>query len=157
MNQRNLLTLQALDRLRRYILDGAPAEARPVAIAGVGTWASPYVVDAIPFVDHASTTAGIDEVDRYPCGSQDESGPEVVYQVDVAAPTRLRIRVFVDDGVDVDLHWLDGAAASTCTARADRLLDVDATAGRHRLVVDTFATGGTPKPGNFRLTVVPLP
>lgn len=157
MNQRNLLTLQALDRLRRFVLDRAEAEPRPPAIAGSGTWTTPFAIDAVPFVDHASTTGAVDEVDRYPCGAQDESGPEVVYQVNLAAPTKLRIRVFVDDGVDVDLHWLDGAAASTCTARADRLLDVDAAAGSHRIVVDTFVSGGAAKPGNFRLTVLPRP
>jgi hypothetical protein len=156
MNQRNLLTLQALDRLRRFVLDGAAPELR-TSVAGAGTWMSPFVVDAIPFADHGSTSGALDEVDRYPCGSQDESGPEVVYRIDLTAPMKLRIRVFADDGVDVDLHWLDGATASTCTARADRLLDVDAASGSHRLVVDSFVSGGVVRAGNFRITVLPRP
>ena len=67
------------------------------------------------------------------------------------------MRVFADDGVDVDLHWLDGATPATCTARADRLLDVDAPAGTHHLVVDTFVTAGMPKSGAYRLTILPRP
>jgi hypothetical protein len=157
MNQRNLLTLQALDRLRTFVLDRAAPEARPAAIEGSGTWTSPFTIDAVPFADHGTTLGSVDEVDRYPCGSQDESGPEVVYRIDLSAPAKLRVRVFADDGVDVDLHWLDGATASTCTARADRLLDIDAAAGSHRLVVDTYVSGGTARAGNFRLTVLPRP
>jgi len=157
MNQRNLVTLQALDRLRKFVLDRAAPEPRPAAIEGNGTWSAPFRIDAVPFADHASTTDGVDETDRYPCGSADESGPEIVYRIDLSAPTRLRIRVFADDGVDVDVHWLDGATASTCTARADRLLDVDAAAGSHRIAIDSFVSSGTPRAGKFRLTVLPRP
>ncbi len=156
MNVRNLLTLEALDRVKRFVLDDAPPEPAPKALEGAGTWTAPYAIDALPFVDDRSTAASTtDEVDLYPCGSQDESGPEIVYRVDLGAPAKLRIRVFADDGADVDLHWLDGETAATCTARADRLLDVDAAAGSHRLVVDTFVASGSPKPGGYRLTIVP--
>jgi hypothetical protein len=157
MNQRNLLTLQSLDRLKRYVLDGAMPEPRAKSIAGSGTWMTPFVADAIPFTDHFTTKGASDEVDKYPCGPADESGPEVIYRVDLAAAQKLRIRVFVDDGVDVDLHWLDGSTAMTCTARADRILDVDAPAGSHRLVVDSFVQGGVAKAGGYRLTILPRP
>lgn len=157
MNQRNLLTLQGLDRLRKFVLDKATPETAPPPIAGTGGWATPFAVASLPFVDHHTTTGAADEVDKYACGSQDESGPEVVYRVTLAKPTKLRIRVFADDGVDVDLHWLDGATAASCTARADRLLDVDAAAGVFHVVVDTFVTAGMPKSGAYRLTIVPRP
>jgi hypothetical protein len=157
MNQRNLLTLQGLDRLRRFVLESAMPEARPPAVAGTGGWMTPFAIDAVPFTDHHTTAGGADEVDKYPCGSQDESGPEVVYRIDLDKPAKLRIRVFADEGADVDLHWLDGATAATCTARGDRLLDVDAMAGSHRVVVDTFATGGIAKSGGYRLTILPRP
>jgi hypothetical protein len=158
MNQRNLLTLTALDRVRRFVLDGsAPAEPAPPSLAGKGVWLDPLVVDSIPFVDDRDPrTDGIDQADVYACGTQDESGPEVVYRVDLAAPAKLRIRVFSDEGADLDVHWLDGDGASSCTARADKLLDVDAKAGVHRLVVDTFASGGVAKVGRYRLTMVKL-
>jgi len=96
----------------------------------------------------------VSEVAKYPCGSQDESGPEVVYRLELASNAKLRIRVFTDDGVDVDVYWLDGEAPATCTARADKVLDVDATAGVHRIVLDTFSSAGVPKSGRYRLTVV---
>lgn len=156
MNVRNLVTLEALDRVKRFVLDGAPPEAAPPPLAGAGTWVAPYAIDALPFVDDRSTaTSSADEVDVYPCGPQDESGPEVVYRIDLAEPAKLRVRVFADDGADVDLHWLDGETAATCTARHDRVLDVDASAGAHRLVIDTFVASAAPKPGGYRLTIVP--
>lgn len=153
-NWRNLLSLQALDRLKRFVLEKAAPEARPTPVAGKGTWSSPYVIDAVPFVDHGTTIGGADVANVYSCSSADESGPEVVYEVTLAAPTRLRARVLTDDGVDLDLHWLEGATASTCSARADKILDVDAKAGTHRLVVDSYATGGTVKAGGYRLTLL---
>jgi len=156
MNQRNLLTLESLDRFRRLVLGSEPVEPTPPSLAGAGSFEDPRVVDAIPFVDEGDTASSkVDTVDSYPsCGTQDESGPEIVYRVDLSAPTKLRVRVFADDGVDVDLHWLDSAAPSTCTARADKVLDIDATSGSHRLVVDTFVSSGVPRSGGFRLTIV---
>ncbi|MEO7097465.1 MAG: SGNH/GDSL hydrolase family protein, partial [Polyangiales bacterium] len=158
MNQRNLLTLTALDRVRRYVLErSAGAEPAPASLAGKGVWLDPLVVDAIPFVDDRDPrTDGIDQTDAYACGTQDESGPEVVYRVELAAAAKLRIRVFSDEGADLDVHWLDGEGASSCTARADKMLDVDAKAGVHRLVVDTFSSGGVAKVGRYRLTLVKL-
>jgi hypothetical protein len=157
-NQRNLLTLTALDRIRRFVLDGStPAEVSPPALAGKGVWLDPLVVDSIPFVDDRDPRIdGIDQTDAYPCGTQDESGPEVVYRVALAADAKLRIRVFSDEGADLDVYWLDGEGASSCVARADKTLDVDAKAGVHRLVVDTFASGGVAKVGRYRLTMVGL-
>ena len=155
-NQRNLLTLTALDRVHRFILEPtASPEPAPPSLAGKGVWLDPLVVDSIPFVDDRDTKVdGIDQADSYSCGTQDESGPEVVYRVDLAAPTKLRIRVLSDEGADLDVYWLDGPAASSCVARADKVLEVDATAGSHRLVVDSFVSGGVVKSGGYRLTVL---
>jgi len=153
-NWRNLLTLQALDRLERFVLDKELPEPRPAAVTGKGTWAAPYVIDALPFVDHGSTIGGADTANVYACSSADESGPEIVYEITLATAQRLRARVLTDDGVDLDLHWLEGTTASTCTARADKILDVDAKPGTHRIVVDSYATGGMVKAGGYRLTVL---
>jgi len=159
MNQRNLVTLEAFDRLRR-VLDGGALEAAAPRLAGRGTWADPYVIDAaaLPFGDAGDSARSVtSEVGRYSCGAQDEGGAEVVYRVRLAAATSLRARVFTDDGVDVDLHWLDAPRADGCVARADRLLDVTAGAGDHWLVVDSFVSAGVARAGGYRLTLLQTP
>ncbi|GAC1351076.1 MAG: hypothetical protein NVS3B20_05860 [Polyangiales bacterium] len=164
MTQRNLLTLQALDRVRRIILLAAPPDPEPEGLIGAGTWHDPLVVDALPFVDDRATrstrsTRFDSNVDSYPCNDREERGREVVYTVSLAAAAKLRARVFGDDGVDVDLHWLDSSGRKRCAPRGSQMLDIDAPNGTYRLVVDTFYNGnngGKPKEGPFRLTLVRL-
>jgi len=165
-NARNLLTLQALDRMRRFVLDNEAPEADPPPLLGEGTWNAPFVVDGFPFVDDRdTTTTASHEVDRYPCSPKDESGGEVVYTIKLDQPMRLRARVFGDDGVDVDLHWLIGPSPSDCVLRGEQTLDVLANPGTHRLVVDTrggtspadtHGVGDHVAAGAYRLTLVRL-
>jgi hypothetical protein len=163
MNQRNLLTLAALDRMRRYVLGDEPAEVAPPQLHGDGTWEAPLRVNALPFADDRDTRAFEAKVDDYGgCVGAPTSGGEIVYELDLAADTRLRIRAFGDRGsaeggprpgdVDVDLFWLDGEAPDSCAQRADRALEITAPAGKHRLVVDTASALS----GSFRLTIVPV-
>lgn len=155
-NVRNLVTLEALDRVKRFVLDGAAPEAAPPGLAGDGTWAAPYVIPSLPFVDDRDTSKIKTRVEKvYACSSADESGPEVVYTLTLDKPQKLRVHVFDDDGVDVDVHWLTGATGATCAARDDKVLDLDAPAGTFRIVVDTFAAGGVEKAGAYRITVIP--
>jgi hypothetical protein len=56
MNQRNLLTLEALDRARRFVLEAEAPEERPAELAGEGTWENPFEIDSLPFVDDRDTT-----------------------------------------------------------------------------------------------------
>src|SRR5207247_3238123 len=56
VNQRNQLVLDALDRVKRALVDGAVAEAAPPALAGSGSFGDPFLVDALPFVDSAATS-----------------------------------------------------------------------------------------------------
>jgi hypothetical protein len=156
MNQRNRLTLEALDRIRRFVLVGEAPEAAPPGLSGQGTWDDPLVVDGLPFVDDGDTRTGVSVVSRYGSFPQDEGGPEVVYRIDLAAPAKIRARVFVDDGVDVDLHWLDAPDPARTVARADKTLDVLAPAGTFYLSADTFVASGQPRPGPYRLTVLAI-
>jgi hypothetical protein len=139
---RNLLVLGALDRTR-HALDAEPApDPSAPRIAGLGTHADPFVVDRFPFTDLRDTSASTEDVlDVYGCSTADESGPEIVYALDV--PTAATLHVWlVDRGtVDVDLHVVD--AGGTCLARNDQEISVSVPAGPYRLVLDTFvdATG----------------
>ncbi|GAC1374610.1 MAG: hypothetical protein NVSMB47_21300 [Polyangiales bacterium] len=149
MNRRNLLTLEALDRMRRFVLSNETAEGAPAPLDGLGTWSAPLRVDAIPFADDRDSAAGEHAVAAYACARDDRSGGEVVYTLDLAAQSRLRLRVYGDAGVDVALHWLDDDAGA-CTTRAQRTVEVTADAGPHRFVVD----GPGAREGKFRLTIV---
>lgn len=155
-NQRNLLTLEALDRAKRFLLDGAPPEADPPALAGSGTVDDPLVIDGLPFADDGNTAIAASSVlDDYACDSEDEGGREVVYALDLAKKTRVRARVVVDDeDGDVDLYALTAPKAASCVARGDQVIEFDAPAGRSYVVVDTFVSDGVPKHSRYRLTIV---
>ena len=154
VNQRNRITLEALDRVRRFVVDGAAPEPEPPALRGSGTWDDPIIVDRVPFVDSGTTSGAESRFATYACGAQNEGGPERVYKITLGAPTMLRARVYVDTGVDTDLHWLDGPRADACVGRADKTLDVSTGAGEHWLAVDSFVSAGVPRAGGYRLTLV---
>lgn len=138
-NFRNLLVLQALDRLRRSVVEGGPAPDPDDELpSGDGSIASPFVVDALPFTASTDTSQSPhDTIDRYPaCSQADESGPEVVYRLVLDVPTRVRVFVIDAGDTDVDIHHLD--TNGECTARDDDEIIVDLPAGAHTFVVDTY-------------------
>jgi hypothetical protein len=158
MNLRNLISLEALDRARRFLLEDQAPEAAPPPLEGSGTWADPKVIDALPFVDVGDTSASITkEVDVYSCAAANEGGPEVVYRLTLAAPTKLSVRVFDGEGVDVDIHALAAPSGGACLARHDSRVVLTAGPGDLYLSVDTYVSQGAPQAGPFRLTVVPVP
>jgi hypothetical protein len=158
-NVRNLVTLEALDRLRRAVVESVEPEAPPLApIEGEGVLGSPFVIDAVPFT-HMGDTATSDQrsFDRYPdCDDgQDESGPEVVYRLDVVEDRSLRVLLFASGQVDADLHVLD-ESAETCMFRDGRLFEGTVRRGSYLLVVDTFVgRDGRERSGEYLLVVTP--
>lgn len=142
-NVRNLASIEALDHVRAIVLEDAAAPDAPplAAVTGRGTDADPFVVDRLPFTHSFDTSGGERARDAYPdCrASQDERGPEIVYRLDLAAPTAIRAVLLDRGAVDVDLHLLtDG----TCVERADRL------------VVDTFVSAGVEHAGAYTLVLL---
>jgi lysophospholipase L1-like esterase len=157
-NVRNLLTLQALDRVRRALAGEPPPDADGPGRSGSGTAADPVVIEALPFGDVRNThQAPQSALPEYPgCGSQaDEGGGEFVYRLDLAAPARVRADVADGDGVDVDLHLLvDPTDPATCVRRHDRQIVADLDAGTWYFVLDTFVAAGAPQPGEYLLAIV---
>jgi len=142
-NVRNLLVIEALDRMRRAVIEG---EAAPDAIAprlrGQGTRADPYVVPSLPFSASADTrTQGTDEIDRWTaCSMTDESGPEIRYRITLAANARVTATVASGTGADLDVHLVRASAgAEGCVARDNREASAELTAGDWDVVVDTYA------------------
>ncbi|HUQ00903.1 MAG TPA: GDSL-type esterase/lipase family protein [Kofleriaceae bacterium] len=139
-NQRNLHHLDALAAATAAVDDVAPdADVLP-AVSGAGTMAEPFVVDLLPFTHTFDTTGGERALDGYPaCDTgQDESGPEVVYQLSLPSPAAIRVLALDRDVVDVDVHVLD--ASGTCVERDDWLVQRMLPAGEHTIVVDTFTS-----------------
>jgi hypothetical protein len=157
-NQRNLLTLQALDRAWR-VLNAEPAlEVEGPTRRGEGTAATPFEIDTLPFAElrdtRDSTTRGVDRYDG--CQSQaDESGPEHIFRLTLDAPRTVRAVVVDGDGVDVDLHLMvDPGDGATCLQRNDREIEADLGEGMWYLVVDTYVVdGGPPQAGEYALVV----
>jgi hypothetical protein len=153
-NLRNLITLEALDRVQRAVLDGGGAlEDEAPTLSGQGTRSDPFVVTGRPFVDVRDTSgAASDELDTYDgCSSTaDESGPEVVYRLDVSTPVRIRAVVLDRGDVDVDVHLLDDSATSAgCLDRNDALVEADLSTGTYHLVLDTYVSSGTERSGEY--------
>ncbi len=122
-----------------------------------GTFDAPIVIGAFPFHDARDTTsAASSDVDSYACAPDtDESGPEFVYTFTVTERGSLAAHV-VDDaqnGVDVDVHLLDGPTGDACLARANNDLDAVLDPGSYFLVVDTYFAGGAPQAGPYVLDV----
>ncbi len=159
-NQRNLLSVQQLDVVHRVTVGGERApDAEPPALEGEGTRDAPWLIEELPFV-HASTTQGAPTraIDAYPgcSATQDESGPERWYRLQLTAATPLRLMVLDRSAVDVDVHLLSGGlTGAACVERNDRVVDRVVPAGTHHVVVDTFVTSAGEQVGDYLLVVVP--
>lgn len=119
-----------------------------------GSHACPYYVDSFPY-EHSGDTSkqGASKFGVYNCSAADESGAEVVYEVHVKSKGTLTVSVDCPDGVDVDVHLLDGDDAKACLARNDVALTYDITPGRYLIVADTFAESGAALSGAYSLKV----
>lgn len=157
-NVRNLLSLQALDRVRRALAGDAPPDASAPQLSGDGTRARPFEVPSLPFADARDTRRGGERrIDRYPgcMSAADESGPEFLYRLSVRAPTRVRAVVLSREGADIDLHLLGASPeGAACVARHDQMVVADLTPGTWHLALDTYVAAGSARPGPFVLVVM---
>jgi hypothetical protein len=156
-DQRNLLVLTALDRARRA-RSGEPAPDTMVTrTRGDGRFASPFVIDALPFTDVRSTSlSGEMRAASYSCSTANEGGPELYYRVSVTAPTHVHAWLVDRGTVDVDLYLLDASGSpASCIVRNDREIQADLTPGDYTLVVESYVTSdGVAHPGEYLLVVM---
>ncbi len=160
-NTRNLHMLTLLSRLEAAVLDAEASDPPGPALDGLGTRDDPILIDALPFSDlRTTTTAFGQDLDRYSgCSSTaDESGPEVVYRLDIATPTRLRMTVHDRGATDIDLHLLDETASEAgCLARNHQIIEATLNPGTYHVVLDTFVDDGVPLSGEFIFSVLACP
>ncbi len=112
-------------------------------------------VDTFPFTDFRDTSLeGATLLDDYSCSENlDESGPEIVYRVNVGADGFLSAAVYEEPGVDVDVHILSAQDAQTCIDRGNYDARADVQAGYLWVVVDTYVSGGVEQSGPFRVDI----
>ncbi len=116
-NVRNLITMQALDRVR-HVLDGANAPDSGGTVSGAGNASSPFMVDALPFVD------------------ADESGPKV-YRMNVSASGRVRFLALTRSGVAA----IAVKSGSTQVASGNTIVQASLSAGTYDVTVSGGAYG----------------
>lgn len=166
----NLRFLEALDRLRRVVINDENPPDAPSPLTGDGTHAKPFVATLGNFTQtvnapgspnqnlllytltHVANTATSTEslFAQYPsCGTQNEAGNEVVYRVEIpngpggeTLSGKLTVHLFENDGdVDVDPHWLTALDPNSCVARDNETFSLDnVSSGNYYLVLDTFAS-----------------
>ncbi len=115
-------------------------------------------VTEFPYTHSATTTgASSDQLDGYSCSpSTNESGPEVIYRVDVPADGFLALELpeaQLGPGVDIDVHLLQELDAGTCLDRGHWRAGALLTAGRYWVIADTWVEDGGPAhDGSYTLT-----
>ncbi len=159
-NMRNLVTLQALDRLKRTLLDNQePSDKFVAGPPGAGTIADPFSITALPWLDHRDTSiAPSDTIDSYPgCkAKQDESGAEVIYRMTLTEKTALRAMVLDWGAADLDVHLLGNTAnGANCIKRSDTIIEGTLPAGTYHWSIDTFVSNAQIKAGKYIFFVVP--
>ena len=148
------------DAATEIVIDAASDAATADAPAARGSWDAPIVIDALPFHADGDTRASTEtRVTRYDCAATlDERGAEIVYRLELAAPTHVALDVATTTpGADVDVHVVrsaaSGATATDCVIRDDRALVADLAAGSWWIAVDSYADAGGPKPGAYTIDV----
>ncbi len=119
-------------------------------------------VDSLPF-EHQGDTSTSDsrDLDFYSCSpSTDESGPELVYRVNIEAVGAFGVAL--DDstaGVDVDAHVLPDLDADACLDRGNSDAHAPVEPGFLWVVADTYVNGGEEQAGPYtlRMGLAPLP
>ncbi len=138
-NQRNLRTLEVLDRLRRGLANGPLDEAVEVA-SGPGSATAPRRLVEVPFGERSDALSR--ELDGYACeGARPSPGGERVYRVQIERPMRLWIAAFTREGAEPHVHVLGATPdPSTCVAVGPQL-EVDLAPGVHHLAIEAPTDG----------------
>jgi len=105
--------------------------------------------------DNDTSTSTSRQYDGYACyPSGDESGPEIIYRLDLAEAGFLSAAVPDDvPGVDIDLHLLGSLDAADCIDRGNYGVGAHLQAGIYYLVADTWVEAGQELAGPYALDI----
>ncbi len=91
-----------------------------------------------------STIGRPSTIGSYPCAPWSESGPELIYRLNVA--TDLQLSAVLADSTDLDLFLLDDCDTDNCLVGANTNFSIDLAPGIYYLIVDSVND-----PGRFTL------
>lgn len=151
-NVRNLESMRLLDRLKRGLVDGEiAADDSPSQYLGRGSAGDPIRIDRLPFTHAGNTNSGERAIDAYSgcAASQDESGPEIFYLLELPEETPVRLLLLDREGVDVDLHLMSAQGGESCLARDDRAIQRTLGPGSYWITADTFVASGSEQAGDY--------
>jgi len=147
------------DPLDYYLIDArdiAPSVWSPCDSPD-GTHACPYPIETFPFEHQDNTAQSVeDSYDLYNCSDANESGPEVIYVMNLHNGGTLNITVQTDDDeqYDPDIHLLMGDDPDACRVRAHTELNEWIPPGRYIIIVDTWVDeAGMVKAGPYQLRI----
>ena len=130
---RNLVVLEQLDRTRAA-LAGTASDASALAREGTGTLADP-VLASFPLADLGNTRSGDASFAFSACAPATGTGPQLVYEVQLAAPATIDVYAFTRTG-DAPIHVLAGAPLeASCVAGGQGTVTATLPAGTSYLVV----------------------
>jgi hypothetical protein len=113
-------------------------------------------VDTFPWSGSDDTSTGVSNFDAYACApSTDESGPEIVYRVQLAEEGFLALHLDgMPSGVDVDVHLLRSMDPDDCIDRGHWDSGALLPAGTYYVVADSWVNdSGVVKDGAYTLTM----
>jgi hypothetical protein len=166
INLRNLLSMQALARLKRVLDGGQPAPDAMTAtstprLSGTGTKSAPYLIRSLPFIDvrrvgsarqsALSDYSGCVREAAQAYNPAKKQGPEVIYKLHLQQQKRLSIALLTAEaeglGADASaaqrqLFVLKGEPnGRRCLAFRHTILQNTFAPGTYYLVVDSEASG----------------
>lgn len=162
-NVRNRLSLEALHRIKSTVLDGENEllASSVKRLNGQGTDQQPYLIESLPFSDLRDTTqSGQKRIDSYPgcSATQDESGAELYYRLELFEKTKLRAMVFDRGDVDIDVHLLlTEPSGEACIQRDHNQIAGEFEAGVYYFSLDTFVTSSGEASGEYLFLVMKTP
>ncbi len=135
--------------------DQVDSELKTVFVPSEPSCAFDDCVTGFPYNDSNTTTGGVDAWDFYSCASStNESGPEVVYEVNVPFPGILTATISDGAGVDVDVHILSAADPNACLSRGHISAEALVSGGTAYVVVDSWVgASGTVYDGAYTLSI----
>lgn len=144
-NLRNLLTLQALDRVWRVTREEEPARALDESgappLEGRGSAEDPFVIDGLPFGDMRQPSRGGSEADLSgACEAAAGEARRVSYRVVLEQPTPLRLVALGFEGARVRITTAHGERPTCPAARA--LVEETFPAGSHDILLDVIRPAG---------------
>ncbi|MCA9603886.1 MAG: SGNH/GDSL hydrolase family protein [Myxococcales bacterium] len=142
-NVRNWVTLEALSRAKDVLVDDEEFLDAPAGhMDGTGTHTDPYIVGSLPFTHIGDTSKSSERrISQYTgcSATQNESGPEVYYAIDVTDTVTVSAFVLDRGNVDIDVHALQGTAdANSCVQRNHIGITETLTPARWYFALDTF-------------------